>query len=126
MQQLPEVDLTMNQGARRLCTYLAETKGGSPFWTDDVAYNCRPQCAFLLAGTGAPQPEIITEKEVLDTTRLKQAPRPVTVMINITTLERAGDKLPRDANGDPVLDLPTTPWFLLSREGKVSYFVYRF
>lgn len=124
-QQLPEIDLVMNEGARVLCTDLAE-RGGSIFWTDEAAYNCKPQCAFLFRGTGVASPTIITVDDLLNPEQIKAAPRPVTVIMNITTIERAGDKMKRDANGDPVLDLPARPTVMLTREGKPSYFIYRF
>jgi hypothetical protein len=124
-QQTPEIDLTMNSGARTLCSDLAD-RGGSIFWTDDVAYNCKPQCTFLFDGRGVEQPTIITQDDLLHPEKIKAAKPPVTVVINITTLERAGDKIRLDANGDPILDLPARPTVMQTREGKPAYFIFRF
>jgi 4-amino-4-deoxy-L-arabinose transferase-like glycosyltransferase len=129
-QQVPEVDLLMNEGARTLCSDLTE-RGGQVFWMDEVAYNCRPQCAFLFRDRGMPHPDIITLDELLGRERLsperiKAAAQPVTLVINNTTLERAGDRIKLDVNGDPMLDLPARPTVMQTREGKASYFIYRF
>jgi hypothetical protein len=124
-QQAPEIDLVMNEGARRLCTELLE-RGGSIFWPDEVGYNCWPQCRFLFSARDLAPPATINLDDLLNTERIKSAPRPVTVIINITTLERAGDKIPLDVNGDPIIDLPARPVVMQTREGKAQYFIYRF
>lgn len=124
-QQLPEIDLVMNDGARVLCTDLSE-RGGTVFWTDEAAYNLKPQCTFLFRGKGVALPTMITLDDLLNPEKLKAAEPPVAVIMNITTIERAGDKIERDANGNPILDLPGRPTVMLTREGKPSYFVYYF
>jgi hypothetical protein len=125
MQQLPEIDLRMNEGARRVCTEVAGL-GGKVFWTDAVAYNCRPQCMFLLAAGNGVSPTMITLPDVLNPLQIKQTPSPVMVILHIADLEQAGDRIPRDENGDPILDFPVSPSVVQSREGKPMYFIYKF
>lgn len=125
-QQEPEVDLRMNEGARILCEELAAREGEKRFWTDEVAYNCKAQCVFLLGGRWENMPEGIGVEDLVDTSRLLAQPRPVAVIFGRRALEDAAGRIPIDVNGNPVVGLPARPRVLLTREGKPLYFIYRF
>jgi len=125
MQMVPNGDIGMNVRARTLCELVAATDNVHFYWTEDVAYWCQPQCGYLVPGRYRVL-NVVGLPEVLDTTVLKNAPRPVIFALGQEFIDRNWQKLPLDANGVPVLDLPARPVVELDREARPMYYLYRY
>jgi 4-amino-4-deoxy-L-arabinose transferase-like glycosyltransferase len=122
---VPNVDLRRNLRARVLCETVRAAAPAQFYWTEDLAYWAQPQCGFLLPG-GFASLHVVDVQALMDTGGLRSGPHPVAVAVGPDFLDLHRDKIPRDANDQPLLDLPARPFVPLDREARPLFYLYQF